>query len=71
MIEKLKRVKMVIVFHVGMKCFMKKCPTNPIIVLGVMKNLLSVQMGIAQGVGPNVSVAKKYLLSLMLMRIMN
>ena len=39
-IQKLKRVKMVIVFHVGVKCFMKKCPTNPIIVQGVMKNLL-------------------------------
>ena len=70
-IQKLKRVKMGIVFHVGMKCFMKKCPTNPIIVQDVTKNLLWEQMGIVLRVGPNVSVAKKYLQSLMLMKSMN
>jgi hypothetical protein len=65
-IEKLKRVKMGIVFHVGMKCFM-----NPTIVPGVMKNLLWEQMGIVQGVGPNGLGVKKYLQSLMLMKSMN
>jgi hypothetical protein len=65
-IQKLKRVKMGIVFHVGMKCFM-----NPTIVQGVMKNLLCAQMGIVLCVGVNVSVAKKYLQSLMLMKSMN
>ena len=65
-IQKLKRVKLGIVFHVGMKCFM-----NPIIVQDVMKNLLCAQMGIVQGVGPNGLDVKKYLQSLMLMKSMN
>ena len=55
-----------IVFHVGMKCFM-----NPIIVQGVMKNLLFEQMGIVQGVGLNGLGVKNSLQSLMLMKSMN
>ena len=55
-----------IVFPVGMKCFM-----NPIIVPGVMKNLLCAQMGIVLRVGLNVLGVKNSLQSLMLMKSMN
>ena len=65
-IQKLKRVKMGIVFHVGMKCFI-----NTIIVQDVMKNLLRAQMGIVLRVGMNGLGVKNSLQSLMLMKSMN